>query len=110
VIALATVVLGVLLFTLYLRAYRAAVRGDDKTVDRYLAMTGPLWLIATFGKIAQHEAGWSAINGALTMTGVWAWSSYRDWDHEEEVAEEPAEPEAQPSADVVASHPGGDAS
>jgi hypothetical protein len=105
-IALATLLLGAVLFTLYLRAYRATHRGDHKAADRWLSLTAPLWAVAAVAQVVQDDALLAAICGAMTVTGLWAFSNYRYWDNDEE---EPAEPEAERRPDVLDSHRGGEA-
>jgi hypothetical protein len=85
VIALATLLLGAVLFTLYLRAYRAHMRNDDLAAERWRALTTPFWAVAAVAKVAQGDALLAAICSAMTITGLWAWADYRAWRGGEQV-------------------------
>jgi hypothetical protein len=103
-IALATLLLGAVLFTLYLRAYKADRRDDAKGVYRWLGFTAPPWFLVTLINAVQADVLFVVINIAMTMSGVWAWAEYRicvDADKAAAVAEPPVE--------VLDSHSGGEA-
>lgn len=99
-IALATVVLGVLLFTLYVNAYWADMRGGDKAAYRWLAWTTPPWFAVTIINAVQADVFFVVLNVAMTMSGIWAYAEYRIL---ADAAEVPTEPEP---AEVLDSHGG----
>jgi hypothetical protein len=100
-IALATVLLGVLLFTLYVHAFYADLRGNDKDAYRLLAWTTPPWFAVTLINAVQADMLFVVINVGMTMSGLWAWAEYRMWCDE---------PEPEPDrVEVLDSHRGGDA-
>jgi len=110
VIALATVVLGALLFTQYAFAYKADLRGDAKAMYRLLGYTTLPWLLVTLINVVQADVLFVVINIAMTVAGLWAWAEYRVWDRAEKAAKAWVAEHQTELRDVLDSHRGGDAS